>query len=252
MAKYNLITDAAELAKTGKELANDIRNTDERIAIYLLSEVAHIEQHRNPTRLNQFFSRVKGTGARINAMHNFIQVFANVTFNKEANSAIKADGSLNDNNKFGRRDESGEVFAWYYTVNKKERFQKKPEELQTKIIAKAEEQPWFKFQPERAPVQFDADQKLLGVVKSFWSTALKGDVKISRELLNDLTELVFKHGVMVDGKPVTAVQIIPASVKVTDVPKEYRPMLHLVADNTNEEPKKAETPTARKSVAKSA
>lgn len=234
MAKYNLITDAAELAKTGKELAQGIRDQDERITIYLLSEVAHIEVHRNPTRLNQFFSRIKGSGARINAMHNFIQVFANVTLNKEANSAIKADGSLNDNNKFGRKDESGEVFAWYYSVNKKERFQKKPEELQAKIIAKAEEKPWFSFQPEREPVQFDADKKLLGMVKSFWSTALKGDVKISRELLNDLTELAWKHGVVENPE-----DMIPNNVKVADVPAEYKPMLHLAVDNTKKEETKA-------------
>jgi polyribonucleotide nucleotidyltransferase len=180
-------------------------------------------------------------------MHNFIQVFANVTFNKEANSAIKADGSLNDNNKFGRRDESGEVFAWYYTVNKKERFQKKPEELQTKIISKAEEKPWYSFQPERAPVQFDVDSKFKALLKSVWSNQLSEDpVKINTTFLAELTELAFKHGVI--EKPA---DILPEN-KFASVPSQFKPMLHLVADNTNEEPKKAETPTARKSVAKSA
>ena len=222
MTKYNLITDASELAKTGKELANDIRNTDERIAVYLLSEVAHIEVHRNPTRLNQFFSMVKGSGARINAMHNFIQVFANVSFNKEANSAIKADGSLNDNNKFGRKSEDGSVFAWYYSINKKERFQKKAEELQTKIIDKAGEKPWFMFQPERPPVQFDADAKVKALLKALWSTALKGDVKISRELLNGLTELAFQTGVIEKASDIIS------DDTVAKVPQEYKAALHIV------------------------
>ncbi|QIG69371.1 hypothetical protein EVB79_001 [Rhizobium phage RHph_N3_13] len=241
MAKYNLITDAAELAKTGKELAQGIRDQDERIAVYLLSEVAHIEVHRNPTRLNQFFSRIKGSGARINAMHNFIQVFANVTLNKEANSAIKADGSLNDNNKFGRKDESGEVFAWYYSVNKKERFQKKPEELQSKIIAKAEEKPWFSFQPERPAVQFDADNKVKALLKSLWSVALKGDVKISKDLLNGLTEVAFKAGVIE-----TAADILPADT-VAKVPTEYKAALHLVVDNTSEKTEETKGPAKPKS-----
>lgn len=236
MAKYNLITDASELAKTGMELAQGIRDQDERIAIYLLSEVAHIEMHRNPTRLNQFFSMVKGTGARINAMHNFIQVFANVSFNKEANAAIKSDGSLNENNKFGRKDESGQVFAWYYSINKKERFQKKPDELQSKIIAKAEEKPWFMFQPERPAVQFDADNKVKALLKSLWSVALKGDVKISRDLLNGITEVAFKAGVIE-----TAADILPAD-SVAKVPSEYKAALHLVVDNTTNETKAAAKP----------
>lgn len=236
MAKYNLITDASELAKTGKELAQGIRDQDERIAIYLLSEVAHIEVHRNPTRLNQFFSRIKGSGARINAMHNFVQVFANVSLNKEANGAIKADGSLNTNNKFGRTDESGEVFAWYYSVNKKERFQKKPEELQAKIIAKAEEKPWFMFQPERPPVQFDADSKVKSLLKSMWATALKGDVKISKDLLNGLTELAFKTGVIEKASDIIS------DDTVAKVPAEFKPALHLVVDNTKEETKQEEKP----------
>ncbi len=240
MSKYNLITDASELAKTGKELANDIRNTDERIAVYLLSEVAHIEVHRNPTRLNQFFSMVKGSGARINAMHNFVQVFANVTFNKEANSAIKADGSLNDNNKFGRKSEDGTVFAWYYSINKKERFQKKPEELQSKIIAKAEEKPWFMFQPERPPVQFDADTKVKALLSALWRVALKGDVKISRDLLNGLTNVAFEAGVIEK-----AADIIPDSMIAT-VSDDYKPMLHLVVDNT----KSTEKPAKEKAPAK--
>lgn len=222
MSKYNLITDASELAKTGIELARNIRDTDERIAVYLLSEVAHIEVHRNPTRLNMFFSMIKGSGARINAMHNFVQVFANVTFNREANSAIKADGSLNDNNKFGRKSEDGSVFAWYYSINKKERFQKKPEELQAKIIVKAEEKPWFMFQPERPPVQFDADAKVKTLLKALWSTALKGDVKISKDLLNGLTELAFKTGVIEKASDIIS------DDTVAKVPAEYKAVLHIV------------------------
>lgn len=240
MAKYNLITDAAELAKTGKELAQGIRDQDERIAIYLLSEVAHIELHRNPTRLNQFFSMVKGTGARINAMHNFIQVFANVSFNKDANSAIKSDGTLQKDNKFGRTDESGQVFAWYYSVKGSKRYQSNPEKM-AEIIAKAEEKPWFMFQPERPAVQFDADNKFKTLLKSMWAVALKGDVKISRDLLNGLTEVAFKAGVIAQASDILSDDL------VAKVPTEYKPTLHLIVDNTDErktaKPKGAEKPS---------
>lgn len=235
MPKYALITDAKELDKVSKDLANDIVNQDERIAIYLLSEVAHIEIHRNPTRLNMFFSRVKGSGARVNAMHNFIQVFANVTLNKDANSAIKSDGTLNDNNKFGRRDESGQVYAWWYTVNKKERYKNKPEEMQAKIIAKAEEQPWFKFQPERPVQEFKVDDKFKGLLKAIWNNQLSDDPTIiPGSLLSDLTELAFKHGIV--EKPS---DIIPDN-KVAKVPEKFKPMLHLVA--SNDDNKSAEKP----------
>lgn len=271
MTKYNLITDASELAKTGKELANDIRNTDERIQLYLLSEVVHIEQHRNPTRLNLFFSMVKGSGARINAMHNFVQVFGNVSFNREANSAIKSNGTLNDNNKFGRKAEDGTIYAWYYSINKARKTVKIKEKIDGKEVNKtisveenfgrAQNAPWHTFQPERAPAEFNADNKFLGLVKSFWKTTLEGDAIISKELLSDLTDLVFKHGLAdKEGKKITPEVLIPSSIKVTEVPKEYRAALHLVVDNTKDETKaetsatpKAEKPTDKpKAAAKSA
>jgi len=244
MSKYNLITDASTLALMGKELAQGIRDQDERIAVYLLSEVAHIEEHRNPTRLNLFFSMIKGSGARINAMHNFIQVFANVSFNKEANSAIKADGTKNENNKFARSDESGKPFAWYYSVNKKERFKGKPEKM-AEIIAKAEEKPWFSFQPERPPAQFDADSRVKALLKSMWAVAIKGDVKISKDLLNGLTELAFKTGV------VESPADILGKDEIANVKEEFKPVLHLAVDNTKTETTKPE-PKAKGEVKKTA
>jgi len=244
--KIVLITDASELAKTGLELAKSIRDTDERIAIYLLSEVAHIEEHRNPTRLNQFFSRVKGSGARINAMHNFVQVFGNVDFNKDANGAIKADGNLNPNNKFGRTDESGEKFAWYYSVKKAPRFKGKPEQMNEKIITKAQEKPWYQFQPERPPQEFKVDDKVKSLLRSIWSNQLSDDPTIiTTGLLADLTELAFKYGI------VEKASDIISDDKVAKTPEKFKPMLHLVADNTNKTSEtKAEKPA--KEVKKSA
>ena len=75
-----IITDAAELSAFGSKIIKAINNTDAFIQRYLCSEIAHIELHRNPTRLNQFFEGLKKTGARSHAMHQFIQCYANVTW----------------------------------------------------------------------------------------------------------------------------------------------------------------------------
>lgn len=83
MSKIKLITDAAALAKEAKNLGIAIKRNDTRVQKYLVSEIAHIEQHRNPTRLNDFLSGIKGKGVRSVAMHSFIQTFANVVWDAE-------------------------------------------------------------------------------------------------------------------------------------------------------------------------
>jgi len=82
MTKIAIITDAALLHKESKLLANSIIKNDARIHAYLVSEVAHLEAHRNTTRLNEFFTKIKKAGARTDAMHKFIQLNANVSLNK--------------------------------------------------------------------------------------------------------------------------------------------------------------------------
>ena len=84
MAKeVKLITDASTLAKEAVNLGKAIKRNDGRVQTYLLSEIAHIEEHRNPTRLNAFLDGIRGAGARTNAMHAFVQEFANVVWDAE-------------------------------------------------------------------------------------------------------------------------------------------------------------------------
>lgn len=78
MAKYTLITTTAGLAEESKKILKALGTMDKRIQKYLLSEIKHIEEHRNPTRLNDFFDAAKGKGARVTAMKAFILEFANV------------------------------------------------------------------------------------------------------------------------------------------------------------------------------
>jgi hypothetical protein len=82
--KVKLITDKDELQKEAKNIATTGKRMDNRVQNYLCSEIAHIEEHRNPTRLNTFFASMKGSGMRVVAMHAFIQTFANVKYDEES------------------------------------------------------------------------------------------------------------------------------------------------------------------------
>lgn len=76
-----LIGDNA-IAKESINLARAIKGMDKRVQVYLCSEIAHIEAHRNPTRLNAFFDAISKRGVRTHAMHAFIQRFGNVRYNE--------------------------------------------------------------------------------------------------------------------------------------------------------------------------
>jgi hypothetical protein len=82
--KLVLINDADALKKEAGLIVASGKRMDKRVQVYLCSEIAHIEEHRNPTRLNKFFAEMKGNGMRVNAMHAFIQTFANVKYDEES------------------------------------------------------------------------------------------------------------------------------------------------------------------------
>lgn len=257
MSKIEIVKDPATLEKMGKDLVSHIRDTDERIAVYLLSEVMHIEEHRNPTRLNHFFSRMKGSGVRVNAMHNFVQVFGNLKFNQEANSAIQMKNGKpvirevkGVKDKFARTDEGGEVWAVWYSIKpvRKQvvvKVRENGNEVKKTLtleqhFERAQTKPWYDFQPERAPVAFDADAKVRALLKSLWNVVLSGDAQISQELMNGLTELAFKTGVV--EKP----SDILDDNKIAKVPEQYKVALHLVVDNTDERKTEAKAKPAVK------
>lgn len=82
-----LIGDNA-IAKESINLARAIKGMDKRVQTYLCSEIAHIEAHRNPTRLNAFFDAIAKRGVRTHAMHSFIQTFANVRYDEESKKYV--------------------------------------------------------------------------------------------------------------------------------------------------------------------
>lgn len=138
MSKKNtaivIITDAAELSAFGSKIIKAINNTDTFIQRYLCSEIAHIELHRNPTRLNQFFEGLKKTGARSHAMHQFIQCYGNVTWKEgDAKKETKAGYVMN-----APRDKA----------------------IGDKMLASAIATKWTDKKPEGKVRQFDLDTSL--------------------------------------------------------------------------------------------
>lgn len=146
MAKLNLITDATELAKEGKLIINQIGSKGtiaKRIQRFLLSEISHIEEHRNPTRLNEFLANAKGGSVRVSAMRAYVLRFANVTEETETSA------------KTGKERNTGKL------VMRKSR---KPE------VAKAEFEKacatdWLSFKPEKDETEYTIATLKADVVK---------------------------------------------------------------------------------------
>lgn len=80
--KFALIA-SANLDKEMKNLVTAVGKLDDRIQLYLLSELAHINEHKNPTRLNSFFNAMKGKGSRVTAMSAYVQKFGTLKFDEE-------------------------------------------------------------------------------------------------------------------------------------------------------------------------
>jgi len=81
VAAFALIA-AGSLDKEMKSIVTAVGKLDERIQLYLLSELAHINEHKNPTRLNSFFEAMTGKGARVTAMSAYVQKFGTVKFDE--------------------------------------------------------------------------------------------------------------------------------------------------------------------------
>lgn len=73
----------ASLDKEMKSIVNAVGKLDDRIQLYLLSELAHIAEHKNPTRLNSFFEAMTGKGMRVVAINAFVQKFGTVKLDEE-------------------------------------------------------------------------------------------------------------------------------------------------------------------------
>lgn len=128
------------LAKESVLIPRATKKHDRRIWIYLYSEVVHIEKHRNPTRLNEFFAAMKGTGARVMAMHNYMQEFANIQFIRS--------GDIPESNTKAREAAKEYGFGGLYVMQPaRENF--------TPIHELARNTDWTTFQPERGVPDFN-------------------------------------------------------------------------------------------------
>jgi acetolactate synthase regulatory subunit len=244
-----LITDAALLDKEGKSLAKAINSQDKRIRTYLLSELVHIEEHRNPTRLNKFLTAVRGSGARIMAMHQFIAKFANVEMpvdpkTKEPLTVGQVE-NLKDKEKklLHEREDNGEKYFWYYSVRKATRDIFKPEHVgfagekswdgkAHSIMEYATRRNWWEYRPENTNVQiFDFSDKITNFATTIIKNILapRDGVKyenMDEGLFADMIGVLEKHGLDV----ATLVKDIEVKVKPS---AELAEALHMQIANDN-------------------
>lgn len=144
MSKIKLITDANELAKEGKLIANQVGakgTVAKRIQRFLLSEIAHIEEHRNPTRLNTFLEGVKGGAVRVAAIKSYVLAFANV----EPETEVKGNKVRETGRLVMRKARSEAEF------NEK--------------FAKATATDWLSFKPETTETIYDREMLVKDVTK---------------------------------------------------------------------------------------
>lgn len=202
---YNLIKNAADLDAMSKKLAGDIVANDDLIQSYLLSEIVHIEEHRNTTRLNRFFTTIKGTGVRVNAMLAFVEVFGNVKYHQ----------SPETNDKDPLQPSFKEFFTVkpirkhysYFDAGKKNHVK----DLDA-IVRAASAKPWYKFRPERPAAPFIMENRFETFMKAVFSTANnpgKAD-KVDMSFAADLTALALKHGMDVT-------KLLPTDFKVPEI-----------------------------------
>jgi hypothetical protein len=147
-----------EIGKESTLLVKAIQGSDKRIQRYLVSEIVHIEEHRNPTRLNQFFSAVKGSGARTTAMHAFVQAFGNI-----------------------------ELVKGKYVMRTK-RDPKLAQSAKDKAIATM----WTTLKPEPNPVQFDAVKRVTSLESSYIKYGIEkgwSDEEIKANFLKTVDEV---------------------------------------------------------------
>jgi hypothetical protein len=190
---YNLIKNAADLDAMSKKLAGDIVANDDLIQSYLLSEIVHIEEHRNTTRLNRFFTTIRGTGVRVNAMLAFVEVFGNVKYHQSPET--------ND------KDPLQPSFKEFFTVKPIRKAHKYFDagkwnhvKDMDAIVRAASAKPWYKFRPERKAPPFIMENRFKTFMKSVFETANdpgKED-KIDMDFAADLAAIAVKHGFNVD------------------------------------------------------
>lgn len=162
VAGFALIA-AGSLDKEMKSIVTAVGKLDDRIQLYLLSELAHIAEHKNPTRLNSFFEAMMGKGARVTAMSAYVQKFG----------TIKFDETKGEKGKF--------------VIDNTKTF-----DLEAAKLVK-----WYSMKPEQALKSFDLNAQITRILQSAVNHAANaeraalGD-KIDMELVQKMIDLGFK------------------------------------------------------------
>lgn len=139
-------------------VVNSISKNDQLIQRYLLNEVIQIEQHRNPTRLNNFFTRVGKTGSRVDAMHKFIQVVANVKF-------MDQPVSKND-------------ITVFYKIKGK----RSPKTFE-KLFSEANEKMWSEYKTPPKIRDFSFEQQVRAIIKKAHAVN-NGDIEVGEKVID--------------------------------------------------------------------
>lgn len=231
MAKvtFNIIKDAKALEAESRALAQSLIDNDVRIQSYLLSEVAHIEEHRNPTRLNQFFTlllrddegKKRNIGVRVNAMMAFVLTFANVIMPSDKNGrAMSVNQIMSDKTADGKAlafyEPSSNFFRFFSVKKDRKDALTKPafrmvdgERIKISLWDLAQRKHWNQFKPEdnSKPV-FDFGAILKRAVKSAVTAQLDkgkekkeqryGEVKLDESFLTDIIKVMHAHGMNTD------------------------------------------------------
>lgn len=203
-------------------LSGAVKEMDARVQLYLVSEIVHIEMHRNATRLNRFFSAIKGSGYRVSAMHAFIQTFANVRINKKMEKHPAVGGQEAWVELYVPRPIRSKWAYW----NNKDRKMTPVKDFQALIDVANSDGGFLKFRPEPEVRDF--------VFKDNFANFIKNTVtKMSKQYGDNVPDEVAKALDYLDKAATTlgikGADITPANVTI---PETIQKTLHLVVDNT--------------------
>jgi hypothetical protein len=239
--KVNIVglLTGASLEAESVALAGAVKEMDNRVQLYLVSELVHMEIHRNATRLNRFFSALKGTGYRVSAMHAFIQTFGNVRIDKDPKKHPKE----------GNQDAWVETYVmrpirskWAY-YDGKAKAMVAVKSFQELIDVANKDGGFLKFRPEPGVRDF--------IFKDTMAAFIKNTVtRMSKAFPNGAPDDVAAALAHLD-KAAIALGIKGSDITPTNVtiPKDIRETLHLVVDNTvkpQAEEQQAPAPAARR------
>ncbi len=221
--KLVLITKPAELDAMATRIVASIKGLDTEVHVYLLSEIQHIEKHRNVTRLNKFFSALKGSGYRVNAMHAFVQVFGNFKLAKTPAP---------------HKDPNGTEWLELYTMNPERKSWSYRDEKGkfhqvkafSELLSAAESTEFWKFKPEPEVQEYKLETRFAGLIKAAIGQLdkAKGNVKVAEKtsidaaFLAELVDLARKHGIKQD-------DMVPSELAL---PEDVQKSIHLIVDNT--------------------